>query len=144
VPLAEVLPDNGDIAGFVERNIFKHSGSWFFVLDCEAGRRLYLDADGTLSAVWDPATGVAAATAAMLLDDRAYADRFETSLYRHLDVVGDGWFPAGLTAHRGIKRLLVNHYLDLDTATAHRHWPVQDIVPTDDPSAACLSIAGIA
>ncbi len=142
--LAEVLLDNGDIVGFIERNIYKHSGSWLFVLDCEAGRRLYLDADGTLSAVWDPATGVAAATAAMLLDDKAYVDRFERSLYRHLDVVHDGWFPAGLTAHRGIERLLVNHYLDLDTATAHRHWPVQDIVTTDNPSEACLSIADVA
>ncbi len=142
--LAEVLPDNGDIVGFIERNIYKHSGSWLFVLDCEAGRRLYLDADGTLSAVWDPATGVAAATAAMLLDDAAYVDRFERSLYRHLDVVHDGWFPAGLTAHRGIKRLLVNHYLDLDSATAHRHWPVEEIRTTDNPSEACLSIAGVA
>jgi len=132
-------PDDAD--GFVERQVFRHTGSWAFVLDADGVSRLYLDADGTLSAVYDPETGRAGATAAMLLDDDAYAARFDGELHRHLDILREGWFPAGLTAHRGISRLLVNHHLDLSDGTARRHWPTGPIPETAEPEAACLQVA---
>jgi hypothetical protein len=34
-----------------------------------------------------------------------------------------GWISGTLTAHRGVHRLLPNHYLDLETWSAHRYWP---------------------
>jgi len=131
------------IDALVEQHIYGLSGSWAFVLDIAGARRLYLDADGSLSAVYDPAQGRAAATAGLLLAPRDYAARFRQTLYDHLDILREGWFPAGLTAHEGITRVLVNHYLDLETWTQHRHWPTGQIPVTDDPSAACLRVAEV-
>ena len=128
---------------FVEDSIYRLSGSFLFVLDCSEGRRVYLDADGTMSAVWESEKHSVAATAGLLLDAAEYADRFDEELYRYLDVKKEGWFPAGLTAHHGVHRILVNHYLDLETWTQHRHWPQSQIPTSSDPEGTCRQIADI-
>jgi hypothetical protein len=132
----------GDVDAFVEAGVYGFGGSFLFVLDLPGARRLYLDADGSLSAVFDPETGRAAATTGLLLDPAAYAARFERARYDHLNILRDGWFPAGLTAHRGIGRVLVNHHLDLETMAQVRHWPHAPLALTDDPEAACARITG--
>ncbi len=110
----------------VERALYRLRGSWLCLLASGDFERVYLDANGTLSLVFDSQTKVAASTAGLLLDDAAYAARFDSALYATLDVPGEGWFPSGLTAHKGIKRLLCNHYLDLATFQPVRHWPTKD------------------
>ncbi|RMF41745.1 MAG: hypothetical protein D6754_00330 [Alphaproteobacteria bacterium] len=129
-----------DPDGFVETGVYALGGSFLFLLDIPGARRLYLDADGSLSAVFEPATGRAASTAGVLLSAQAYAARFRRKLYAHLNVLRDGWFPAGLTAHEGVTRLLVNHCLDFDRMTQARHWPKAQIPITGDPQAACARI----
>lgn len=114
----------------IESFAYRFGGSWLLVIAAGGKERLYLDADGSLSLVYDPDAGVAAATTGLLLDDAAYRRRFEGALYRALGVAGEGWFPSGLTAHGGIKRLLCNHYLDLKTWRAHRHWPRREFTWT--------------
>ncbi|WP_459938124.1 hypothetical protein [Desulfonatronum parangueonense] len=37
------------------------------------------------------------------------------------------FYSLGLTAFKGVKRLLPNHYLDLDSFVAVRHWPLQQL-----------------
>lgn len=139
---ARVLPDALSIRSFlthdnvddvIEREIYRLAGSFIFVLDAEGLRRVYLDANGTKSLVYDPATQRAGATAMTLLDEPDYNARLRMDLHRRLGVDQEGWFPAGLTAHEGIHRLTCNHYLDLDSWTAHRHWPLAAPQAVDDP-----------
>jgi len=126
-----------DIDAFVEREIMSLTGSWLFLLDAPGARRLYMDAAGSLPAVYRPETRSVAATSLLLLEPGEERARFRQDLYDTLDILRDGWFPAGLTAHEGVFRLMPNHYLDLDDFTTHRHWPQGEIAPTGDPHAAC-------
>ncbi|MEO1686306.1 MAG: hypothetical protein AAFU61_00200 [Pseudomonadota bacterium] len=137
----ETSPDD-----FAERTVLgRLSGTYLLILDGgkrEGGpgrRRLYLDACGSRSAVFDAAAGLAAATAPALLGPQAAA-RFDAPLHAALNIEGEGWFPAGLTAHRGVTRVLTNHALDLDAWTQTRIWPRDAIPVTDDPEAACRVI----
>lgn len=42
------------------------------------------------------------------------------------------YFTFGLTAFHGIRRLLPNHYLDLDSFHASRHWPLDRLEPLEE------------
>lgn len=118
------------IDGWIESEIYqKLTGSFFFVLDHEGMLRLYLDAAGSLSAVYEPERRQVGATAEILLGSdydarliRRYSDDFE--------VGSDGWVSGDLTAHVGVKRLLANHYLDLERFEAVRHWPTGPLPKT--------------
>lgn len=131
---------SSDWDGFVERQVYRMAGSFAFVLDLPGARRLYLDACGTRSAVYTSEPGLAGATAPLLLGPEAAAARFDAALHAALGVEHEGWLPGGLTAHRGVRRLLANHWLDLDLGTVHRHWPIVPILQADDPLAACRII----
>jgi hypothetical protein len=127
----------------IEAGLYRLGGSWLCIMAGGGIERIYLDANGTLSLVYDPQTRAAASTAGLLLDDGAYTTRFERELHAALDVPGEGWFPSGLTAHRGIKRLLCNHYLDLATFQTARHWPVQDFAHTGSTDESAHRVAEI-
>lgn len=130
------------VGDFVEREVYRLAGSFIFVLEAEGCRRIYLDADGSKSLVYDPVEARAGATAMTLMDEQEYRDRLRLDLHRRLGVDQAGWFPAGLTAHQGICRLTCNHYLDLDSWTAHRHWPRAAIQEADDPAPAFDAMLG--
>lgn len=127
--------DRSTVDDWVERHIYRLAGSFLLVLDVPGCRRIYLDADASRSLVYEAASRQAGATAMTLLDEDAYRRRLRTGLHRKLEVDQGGWFPAGLTAHEGISRLLCNHYLDLDTWEQHRHWPLAPIAETTEPAA---------
>jgi len=101
-------------------------GSWALVLVRGGQARLYLDPAGSRSAVFSPGMGCAGSSAAALLGPVAEAACFRAGLHATLDVPREGWFPAGLTAHAGLSRLLCNHCLDLGTWRAVRHWPLAE------------------
>lgn len=113
-----------DFDGFVERHIYALAGSFVFVSDLPDYRRLYLDANGTLSAVFDKGARMAAATAQIMLGGD-YDVRLQRDLAAACEVADAGWMTAGLTAHDGVDRLLANHYLDLDSFAVQRHWPIK-------------------
>ncbi len=100
-------------------------GTFIVIIRFEVECYLYLDAGGCLSAVYSKELGIVGATAAAILPPGAYESRFQRDLYAQLDVANDGWFPSGLTAHRGVSRLLCNHRLNLQDLTPTRHWPVK-------------------
>lgn len=131
---------SGDVDALVESEIYVLAGSFVFVLDDGDHRRLYLDACGSLSAVYDPERRRAAATSLQLLDPDEAQARFRARMYDALHIARDGWFPAGLTAHEGIWRLMPNHYLDLDSFEMRRHWPCEPIARAPAPEAACSTI----
>ena len=124
----------------IENEIYKFAGSFVFLLDDGITRRIYLDANGTLSLVYDVERQQAATTTGLILSDTEYEERFRADLHAAFDVNRDGWFTGGLTAHTGIRRLLSNHYLDLTTWRAVRHWPIGPIAQAADPSDAIAEI----
>ena len=133
--ISEPLGD--DVDGFVERNVFALAGSFIFILDVPGTRRVYLDACGSLSAVYDPGTRRVGATAFALLDADEADRRFRRDLYDQIEIRREGWFPGGLTAHEGISRLMPNFHLDLADFTVRRHWPRAPIPEDSDPEAMC-------
>ncbi|MBS3803300.1 MAG: hypothetical protein KGY54_02050 [Oleiphilaceae bacterium] len=126
----DVGANDPDLAQEVENQVYRYSGSWILILETENYSRIYLDPCGSLSLVYLSDKSVAASTTGLLLDDQAYVDNFDQGLYEALGVEKNGWFPAGLTAHHGVKRLLANHYLDLRSRQTKRHWPRQDFTST--------------
>ncbi|MCR9059174.1 MAG: hypothetical protein NXI02_17690, partial [Rhodobacteraceae bacterium] len=130
-------PLTPDVDAFVETYIYSLTGSFIFVLATGEAQRVYLDACGSLSLVYDPVRRCVASTSTLLLHGDELEARFDSALYDHLRVERDGWFTAGLTAHSGIKRLLPNFYLDLSDFTTARHWPMRPIEPASDPIDAC-------
>lgn len=123
-----------DVDAAFDRLYERLGGAFLIVLDGFGLQHIYLDAGGQMSLVFDPQTRIAAATTGLLLDDRSYAERFDRKLYSHLGIIRrDGWFPAGLTAHAGIVRLLANHRLDLATMQISRHWPRDQVAASDAP-----------
>ncbi len=135
-----LISETHDVDTFVEQQIHGLAGRFVFVLDHEDRQRVYLDAGGSVPVVYDSETGLAASSTGLLLDAQAYEHRFASELYERLHIRRDGWFPAGLTAHRGIRRLLANHYLDLRGMSTTRHWPRAAITRTPEPDAACRQI----
>ncbi|MCW6529344.1 hypothetical protein NED98_03700 [Sphingomonas sp. MMSM20] len=116
-----------------------------FVLIVRIGQRyfLYLDACGTMSVVYSRDRGVAGATATAILSDREYDQLFRDELYEKLDIAKQGWFTAGLTAHRSVARLLCNHRLDLQSMESSRHWPVDAPIRAVDPAPVLEEIIAI-
>ncbi|PWG03432.1 hypothetical protein [Sphingosinicella humi] len=125
--------DVSSIDPWIERNVYRYSGRHIFVLSCAHGNRIYLDAGGMLPVVYDSSKRAAGSTAAAILSPDEFEERFDRDLFETLGIFRDGWFPAGLTAHHGLNRLLPNFYLDLDTWLPHRHWPLRQIEADPDP-----------
>ena len=109
-----------DVDGFAAEVLDALGGLFVWVFVTESVARIYPDASAQVPVVFDPADGIVGSTAHALFDDAEYDARFDRAAYDRLGVDGEGWFPAGLTAHRGLERLLPNHVLDLETWTAAR------------------------
>jgi hypothetical protein len=113
-----------DVAALERELIPQLAGAFFLLTHDRLPRRIYLDHGGSLPIVFSPQDRIAAASAALFLDDDCYMARFDHHLYDAMIAheVG-GWISGTLTAHRGVQRLLPNHYLDLETWSGHRYWP---------------------
>ncbi len=135
------VADDGALDRAVEDFAYRYGGSWLFLLGAGVNR-LYVDCTGSRSVVFSPEQQTAAATTGLLLNDDEYQHAFRSDLYADLGVEDAGWFPGGYTAHRGVHRLLPNHYLSLDTWTTHRHWPV-DSIPNLSVEAASQIVSDI-
>jgi hypothetical protein len=86
-------------------------------------RRVYQG--GGHSIVYSPAAGIAATSHNLIPDVRR-----DEALSRAVDPLArNGFYGFGLTAFRGVRRLLPNHYLDLDAVRAVRHWPREGFEP---------------
>lgn len=132
-----VTPPDADLtteAG-LHRVLLALGGRFVWICLIGAIARLYPDAGTQVSVVWDREARAAGTTATAILDDTTYAARFDHAEFATLRLPGGDWFPAGLTAHSGVMRLLPNHYLDLQDWSAHRFdlMPVgTDAIGADD------------
>ncbi len=116
------VPDDVDLTteSGVHAALGKLGGRFLWICQTPRLNRIYPDAATQISCVWDHDAKAAGATAMAILDDAAYAARFDHSMFATLGHGSISWLTAGLTAHSGVHRLLPNHYLDLNTWTAHR------------------------
>ncbi|MEX0938602.1 MAG: hypothetical protein WDZ59_12140 [Pirellulales bacterium] len=115
----------------VERVLYGLGGRFACVLLTAGESRLYLDAGGTLAAVYSPERKKAASTATVLLAEEPDHPLFAKPLNDFPNLRPDQFYPAGTTAAEDVARLLPNHYLDLNRWQAVRHHPKQFVRPDD-------------
>ncbi|MFQ6025981.1 MAG: hypothetical protein ACE5Q6_00545 [Dehalococcoidia bacterium] len=111
---ASVTPDQ------FEKFAYSFGGRFIFIILNGEHARLYLDPCGSLAAVYDTEKKCVASTLGLVVSDptkhtksRGISRAFPES---------NQFYPAGLTAISRVRRLLVNHYLDLDSWEPVRHW----------------------
>ncbi len=122
------------------------AGNFLLVTQGVLAPRVYLDGAGSMPLVYMPERRMAATTANVILSPADYTERFETAHHKAmiLDEGIGGWIPGYETAHRGLRRLLPNHALDLESWDAVRHWPnARGVQPWTDPAAAMDEITGL-
>ena len=125
-----------ELERWIEETVYRYGGRYVFVLTSGPVKRVYVDAAGSLPLVYDKERKVAGSTAGAIYDEDEFADRFDAALFDRMRLLEGGWFPAGLTPHRGLQRLLANFYIDLADWTTHRHWPRDIEQNSDGPAAA--------
>lgn len=140
-----VLDQPGPVtpAGLADAVLRRFGGLYLWVQVAGGEVRVYPDSSCQVPCVWDTETGQVGATAHALLADPEYQARFDSDLFARLGIDGEGWFPGGLTAHRGIERLLPNHYLDLATLKAHRFWGTSAVPEATDPEEVTRRLVGL-
>jgi hypothetical protein len=107
----------------LEAVIYGLGGRYCFVILSEDVKRLYLDAGGTLSAVFSEKRKIAGSTVAALVLDEPRHPLWSRTLGQFPDNRPNQYWPAGTTLDPDISRLLPNHYLDLVNWQAIRHYP---------------------
>lgn len=100
------------------------AGMFVAVVQGPGGRRAYVDSGAQIPLLWSEHGEGAASSPALLLSPAEARKRFDRELWQRLVVrEGNGWISGTLTAHRGLRRLLPGHWLDLETGHTKRFWP---------------------
>jgi hypothetical protein len=106
------------------------AGNYACLLAAGSDIRFYLDACGSLSAFYAAEQQCISSNIFLIpealsaRDNRRYAGRF--------DPASNWMLPVGMTPRMDVERLLPNHYLDLTTWKAARHWPNAPLAETTD------------
>ncbi|MCU0839001.1 MAG: hypothetical protein MUE49_09810 [Rhodospirillales bacterium] len=82
----------------LESIFYEAHGRYVAILYHDEKGRVYLDANGILSLVYSEEKRAAASSALLTLGEEGYRETFTAGLFNRLDVLGEGWFPSGLTA----------------------------------------------
>jgi hypothetical protein len=112
-----------------ERDILSHlHGNFIIHTHSTLPDRVYPDCGGSIPIVYCAETQRAGSSASMFLSETEYEKRFAKERHKAIieNEVSGSWISGFLTAHHGILRLLPNYYLDLQTWSAHRFWPIED------------------
>ncbi len=116
-----VLRDDLCIAEQFESWLCSLSGRFACIYLGAETQRLYLDSCGSLAVVYSTNRQSVASTTTLVGDMEADGD------HELINALGmpesDAWYPSGLTPMKNVRRLLPNHYLDLEKWTPVRHWP---------------------
>jgi hypothetical protein len=143
------LPADGCSSGAIERALYGRDergrssgggieGMWVAIIfggtEQAPLRRVYLGA--IHSVVYSVDHGAVATTHNLipgLTRDQALSRAFDP-------LATNRFFTFGLTAFTGLRRLLPNHYLDLDTFQAVRHWPSEALEPLNSGQEGAVAI----
>lgn len=98
--------------------LYDLAGSYIALFDTEHGVDLYLDACGSLPAVYAPELSLITANPNLIPDIEQ-----DPELLRSFPIDENAFFPFGFTPKRNVWRLLPNHRLSLERMAAERHWP---------------------
>ncbi len=139
--LARLLPSFSSIGELIEAT-GRFGGRWICIAMSGEGRFLFNDAlglrqvfytnpadTGSLWAMSQP--GIAAEQLGLHLDPQATA--FSESQTFRSDP--EYRWPAEASPFKGLKHLLPNHWLDLDTGTSHRYWPMEPLARVEPEAA---------
>lgn len=118
-----------DVDAFEREVVDGLNGAFVLFTGGSLPARAYLDSGGQIPLVYDEDERKTGLSAHDLLDPIQYEERLDQErISRFIYREGrGGWIAGTLTAHRGVKRLLPNHYLDLATFTTRRHWPLPTV-----------------
>lgn len=126
-----------------ESFLYGFSGRFVAVMLASDSARVYLDPCGSLSVVYSPHQEVVSSSPALIPYSEGTADKRE-----FIEATGipstNAMYPLGATARHGVERLLPNHYLDLTSWQAVRHWPSAKLAKATNTSAAVAEIARLA
>lgn len=114
-----------DFADLEAQVLPRFGGTYLLLTSGALAGRVYMDHGGSFPVVYSSPDRRAASSAALLLSEAEYTERFRRDLHAVLverEGFG-GWIAGTLTAHRDVRRVLPNHYLDLSSWTTHRYWP---------------------
>lgn len=125
----ELDPDEEIIDTF-EEALYQLAGRYVGLL-IKDQKRLYLDPGGFFPAVYRTDGNEREVASSQTMLDIDYKERFQDGLYDRCGRKGRIWLPGRLTYHRDVRRLLPNHYLDLETWETHRHWPCEGNLPSN-------------
>ncbi|MBN1874065.1 MAG: hypothetical protein JXA33_07530 [Anaerolineae bacterium] len=110
--------DDQDLSRF-ESWLYSLGGTFAAIIILPRASRFYLDAAGSLSAVFHTDCEIVASTPTLIgiaEDNQAL-----------IDIMGvpesNVWYPFGLTPKKSVERLIPSHYLDLVRWKSFRHWP---------------------
>jgi hypothetical protein len=109
----ERLRTSGDLSALDDL-----AGTFIVLLESPAGVELRLDAAGSLPAVYAPEHGIIAANPALI-----HECQDDSELIKAFPVEANAFFPFDLTPKLGVRRLLPNHQLTLETMQVQRTWP---------------------
>jgi hypothetical protein len=129
----------------LERFIYSLGGSWVAILKTTSGIEFFVDACGSKPMVYAADKGIVASSAAMILDDQEYESQLHEEAKSPSWFERDLYFPAGITAHSSIRRLLPNHSLSSTNWKARRIWPLEPLIAmsTDAALANIVSVAKV-
>ncbi len=135
------LDDANTIKQF-ESALYDHGGRWAAIFLQPDLQRFYLDACGSLAAVFSPRHEMVASTPTLVPYSRECDD--DRQLIEAIMIPGhDDWYPFGLTPRRHVERVLPNHYLDLKAWQLIRHWPIGEVRAALDTRSAVREIASL-
>lgn len=114
--------DEVDAATRFESGLNRLGGRFAAVFLTSESQRFYLDASGSLAAVYCEDRQAIASSCNLIPNVEELQKNLP--LIRAIGIPGrDGYFPFRLTPWSRITRLLPNHFLDLSKWTSVRHWP---------------------
>jgi hypothetical protein len=127
-------------AATFEATLYEYGGRFAAVMLGGRVGRLYLDAAGSLAAVYCPTHRMAASTPSLIPQGGDCGD----AIIPEIAALGsEGSYPFGLTPRRNVERLMPNHFLDLESWQAARHWPAGEIAATGDPRQTVAEVAAL-
>ena len=130
--LAGIPLEPADQAGF-DAVVNRLSGRFIAISLIQGTPSVFLDALGSMGAVFAPEEECAASTQSLIPVSARTAFDIDRILWTDIPY-GDGMYPVGLTSRHGVDRLLPNHVLHTCGWTQVRCWPTGDMARDADPA----------
>ena len=124
-PHLQLLLDRAKSPGALADTLEMAAGRYIFVITAPDFNRVYLDPSAMIPAVYNSETGRVAATLYLAIDDVPVLER-EYSLAENAGSGGGARLAFGYTPDARVRRVMANHYFDLDAQQTVRHWPKAD------------------